>query len=326
MMQNPINVSIVVPVYNAEKFIECTIKKLLSQTLEEIEVILVDDGSTDTSGSICDEYAKKDTRIRVFHQKNKGVSAARNTGIRAAIGEYIGFCDADDLPERDLYEYLYRLVKEKKAEVSIVDMYRIENEMENVFESDDFSFYSTDKKEIIKNFLDGRFGEAVYTGLYKKHICKTTVFEEGKRINEDKMYLFECLMKCKSIHYKSVPKYGYNRYEGSSSSMNSFSEKYFDYLYFTEKISERCRKEYPELEDYIKKNEVSSYLRFLTIMSLLKGEKLYGAVFDSIAGKVRNYKVSFCKKYLSRKVFIKWMSLKAGNPIFHTVVRLFAKM
>ena len=89
-------VSIIVPIYRVEKYLSQCVDSLLCQTLEEIEIILVDDGSPDNCGRIADEYARQDSRVKVIHQENAGLSAARNTGIRAATGEYIGFVDSDD--------------------------------------------------------------------------------------------------------------------------------------------------------------------------------------------------------------------------------------
>lgn len=95
-MNNTVRVTIIVPVYNAENQIKKCIDSILCQNMEEIEVVIVDDGSTDNSGRICDKYAQQDKRIRVIHKKNEGVSIARNTGLDVVVGEYIGFVDADD--------------------------------------------------------------------------------------------------------------------------------------------------------------------------------------------------------------------------------------
>jgi len=98
--------SILVPVYNTEKYLKRCVESLLSQSVKDYEVILVDDGSTDGSGSICDEFARKDSRVRVIHQENAGPSAARLAGIRASCGAYLGFVDSDDYVESDFYERL----------------------------------------------------------------------------------------------------------------------------------------------------------------------------------------------------------------------------
>ena len=101
-------VSVIVPVYRAEKYLERCILSIVGQTFRNIEIILVDDGSTDSSGSICDEYAARDNRIRVIHKSNGGLSDARNAGLEICRGEYIGFVDSDDYIELDMYEVLYK--------------------------------------------------------------------------------------------------------------------------------------------------------------------------------------------------------------------------
>lgn len=320
-----IKVSVVVPVYNAEQFITDTIKNLLSQTLEDIEIILVDDGSTDKSGEICDSFAENHSNIKVIHQENSGVSRARNTGISISSGEYIGFCDADDIPDNDLYEYLYNLAKDNNSDISVIDMYVIEEGNKKLYSSDNSTFYSSEKKEIIKNFLDGTFGDAIYTNLYRGDICRSTKFEEDRKINEDKMYFFDCLMKAESVAYNSVAKYGYYRHMGSSS-LSVFSEKFFDYIYFTDKISKISRENYPDLEEYIKKNELTSFLILLTIMCTLKARKKYKKQFSEVASRARNNSFSFCKKHLTKKTFIKWLCLKMGNFIFDMSIRAFASL
>ncbi len=109
-----IKVSIIVPVYNIETYLRHCIDSLIVQTLKEIEIILVDDGSTDSGGTICDEYADRDERIKVVHKTNGGLSDARNTGINLARGDFIGFVDGDDSVLPEMFEVLYRACIEKK--------------------------------------------------------------------------------------------------------------------------------------------------------------------------------------------------------------------
>ena len=112
-------VSIVVPVYNVEDYLTECVESLLAQTLTEIEIILVDDGSTDRCPSICDDYAERDARIKVIHKKNGGLSDARNAGLAICKGEYIGFVDSDDTVESDMYELLYCNAKKYEADISM---------------------------------------------------------------------------------------------------------------------------------------------------------------------------------------------------------------
>lgn len=120
-------VSVIIPIYNTEKFLPLCINSVLNQTLTDIEVLLVNDGSTDGSGKICDEYACKDQRIQVIHTLNQGVSHARNQGLETAKGEYIAFMDSDDWIETDMIATLYQLIRTNEAGLATCG-YIIENE------------------------------------------------------------------------------------------------------------------------------------------------------------------------------------------------------
>ena len=119
MKRDMAKVSVIVTVYNVEKYLNKCVDSLLAQTLSDIEILLVDDGSTDGSGRICDDYAGKDSRVRVIHKENGGVSSARNKGLFEASAEYVGFVDSDDYVAEDMYECLYSNLKKEDADVSV---------------------------------------------------------------------------------------------------------------------------------------------------------------------------------------------------------------
>ncbi len=111
-------ISVIVPVYNVEPYLAGCLDSILSQTYRDLEILLIDDGSTDRGGTICDEYAAKDPRIRVFHTENRGLSAARNRGLDEAKGEYVGFVDSDDRIDPDMFEYLLEAAERTGADVT----------------------------------------------------------------------------------------------------------------------------------------------------------------------------------------------------------------
>ena len=122
-------ISVIVPVYNIEAYLRKCIDSILAQTYTNLEIILVDDGSTDNSGEICNEYAAKDARIRVIHKGNGGLSSARNTGIDIATGKYIGFVDSDDYLAPDMYEKLLGAIVNNHADISVCNVHHVdENE------------------------------------------------------------------------------------------------------------------------------------------------------------------------------------------------------
>lgn len=114
-------ISIIVPVYNTEKYLHHCIDSILAQTFTDIELLLIDDGSTDKSGKICDEYAEKDSRVRVYHKENGGVSSARNLGLDKAVGEYIGWVDSDDCIEQEMFEQLVGALKNENCDIAYCD-------------------------------------------------------------------------------------------------------------------------------------------------------------------------------------------------------------
>ncbi len=121
-------VSIIVPIYNSEKFLEKCLNNLISQTLKEIEIICVNDGSTDNSPKILQQYAKSDKRIKLIKQENKGISAARNIALKQAVGKYIGFVDSDDYVASDFFEKLYLAAEKQKADIAVGNIVRIDKE------------------------------------------------------------------------------------------------------------------------------------------------------------------------------------------------------
>ena len=120
-----LKISVIVPVYNVEKFLPFCIESIINQTYKDLEIILIDDGSTDTSLAICNEYSKKDKRIKVIHQENHGLSHARNTGIENASCDYLSFIDADDIISPYFYEYLMNLMQKNNVDISYLKNYAL---------------------------------------------------------------------------------------------------------------------------------------------------------------------------------------------------------
>lgn len=240
-------VSIVVPVYNVEEYVRKSVATLQNQTLKDIEIILVDDGSKDNSGKICDELAKEDKRIKVIHKKNEGVSVARNTGVDAASGDYIGYCDADDTCDEDMFEILYNNAIENNADISIVGNKTVYIDGKIGYVNGTEKKYLLNSEEAIKMLL-GRKSIAigVWCKIFKKDLCKSISFEAGRAIGEDKYYTFEAMRKAKVIFYHDVCKYNYIL-RLNSAMFSEFSAKKFDSIYFTEKIYHIVEKEYPNV-------------------------------------------------------------------------------
>lgn len=233
-MNNKKMVSIVVPVYNVEKYIKKCVNSLINQTLVNIEIILIDDGSTDSSGKICDEYMKIDSRVKVIHKSNEGLGLARNAGIEIAVGDYIGFVDSDDFVSVKMFETLLKNAENYNADISYCDKIKWfgNGAICEVMETNDVIVY---EKEDIKQYLLNRIGmppefskdtlyqTAVWLGIYKHDIIKKKSIRfvsERDLISEDIIFNIDIIKECKCIVHSNSQFY-YYRY-----TINSLTSKY----------------------------------------------------------------------------------------------------
>jgi glycosyltransferase involved in cell wall biosynthesis len=175
--------SIIVPVYCAEKYLCDCIDSIMNQTFSDFELILVNDGSTDNSGNICDSYAIRDNRIKVIHKINGGASSARNTGVDAAQGEYIGWVDSDDRIAPNMYATLIRLARHFKADIADCQ-YLMINGLQTIRSGKDEPVQSGSGDFILKQFFTAQMKPSLCTKIYKRELWKTIRFPEG-RIHQD---------------------------------------------------------------------------------------------------------------------------------------------
>ena len=221
-------VSVVVPIYKVERYLGNCIESLIGQTLKDIEIILVDDGSPDNCPSICDEYAAKDGRIKVIHKPNGGVSAARNDGLKAATGEYIIFCDSDDWMELDAFEVLYEAATTNDSDIAIGDVYMTYGDGGNKyvkFYKDGFTTldrsYITEliKADIYRTYCPMPPAEGAAFGyggpwnkLVKRELLIKNVIEFDLRVKgifDDILYTAHILADAEKVTYVQKPVYYY---------------------------------------------------------------------------------------------------------------------
>ncbi len=223
-------ISIIVPVYQAEKTIGVCVESILSQTFLDFELILINDGSTDKSGDICDNYTKKDSRIKVFHQENKGVSATRNRGISLAEGKYIMFCDSDDYVDPHWCEYMHKLIFDNPNAFCTCDTYKIA-----MNEKCDFKAEEMQINHSIQNYFNlWKAGLSAYsvTKIYQKAILKNNsiLFDENRRISEDVEFNIKYFQKCEKIIAITNKLYYYQN--NPQSAMNSITTDFFQRYQF----------------------------------------------------------------------------------------------
>lgn len=215
-------ISVIIPVYNAEKYIKKCVESVMKQTYYDIEIILVNDGSTDGSENICKEMLQKDKRIRIFHQENLGVSVARNRGIEESQGEYLIFADSDDYLKENMIEVLYRNIQMQNADYVICDYITVR---ENQFiESEKIvpykNYNGAEIKEVIANMIGGgKLFSSVWRGLYKTDVIKDNCIQfKEMKFAEDMIFNLEYLFNCNRVSVIKDKLYYY--VENSTSALN----------------------------------------------------------------------------------------------------------
>lgn len=271
MNENPL-ISIIVPIYNVEKYLERCIDSLLRQTYKNIEIILVDDGSTDHSPKMIDEYQSQNKKIKVIHQKNGGLSNARNNGLEIAKGEYIAFIDSDDYISDDYIEYLYKLIEENNSQMSICNYKLFSETLEIKEEQKDDKVEILKKEEVIDRML---YQEIYYISawakLYKKVLFEKVRYPEGE-IYEDLGTTYKIVEQCERIACGQRKNY-YYYVRDDSITKQKFSEKQFDLIKNTKKMTQDILKWYPEKEKGCIVRNMHAYIS--TYCRLINSEESY---------------------------------------------------
>lgn len=222
-------ISIIIPVYKVEEYLPKCIDSIINQTYNNLEIILVDDGSPDKCGEICDKYALADNRIKVIHKKNAGVARARNDGIEIATGDYISFVDSDDWLAENAYEILYQGLKRQDADCSVGGCVTvIDNEGEFEYKKGSRrAIGCLSAKEAMKGVLLN--GSAVWNRLFKREIFKEIRFPLD-RINDDEVVALHAYAECSKIAFLDEDTYFY-RIRKNSITTSKFSLKKMDFYY-----------------------------------------------------------------------------------------------
>jgi len=192
------NISIIVPIYNVEPFLRCCVDSLLQQTYADFELILVDDGSPDNCGAICDEYVAADDRVRVIHKPNGGLSDARNAGLKIAQGEYIAFVDSDDWGTPDYLECLLSALAENGADICECDILRTSGEETALTKEYHAAEVFTTVDAMEQLIHDGSFHQHVWNKLYRRDVIADILFPKGKT-NEDEFWTYQVFGNAKKV-------------------------------------------------------------------------------------------------------------------------------
>ncbi len=222
-------ISVIIPVYKVQDYLPKCIESVLGQTYQNLEIILIDDGSPDQCGAICDAYAAKDARIHVIHKENEGVARARNDGIAYATGDYISFIDSDDWIAKDAYELLYQGLKEYGADccvggcVTVIEKDGTLKAKKNQYQP---VFCETSTEAMKRVLLNG---SAVWNRLFKREVFEEIRFP-ADRINDDEVVALHAYAECEKIVFLDRDTY-YYRIRQNSITTSGFSRRDMDYYY-----------------------------------------------------------------------------------------------
>lgn len=291
-------ISVIVPVYNAEKYLDKCIQSILGQTYSNIELLLIDDGSTDSSGSICDNYAEQDSRVRVFHKANGGVSSARNMGLNNVKGEWIAFVDSDDWIDRDMYEEMHNAAILNQADIVCCDVWieykngRVIQTYNNKYENHKL-MYDCLVPVIEVYFV--MWNKLVSRKLYENNNIRATI---GANMWEDVELMTKIRYFSKSLYVLNIPYYHYNKASDSSITISSK---------IMSSVNDQVERVRQIEQFFIDHGEYGKYKHFI---SLLKYSSKY-LLFDDYPHQWRSiFPEANSSLYKLRRVFSKYEIIK----------------
>lgn len=320
-MSKPL-ISVIVPVYNAEKYLQKCIYSILNQTYQNLEVILIDDGSTDGSGQLCDELSKKDRRIRVIHQQNQGQSAARNTGLDLISGQYVGFVDSDDWIEPEMFSILYNRLINENAQISCCGTAEYKNgKIVSYFNSnlkENFTLSNAEaEKELIYNY---RITNSLWDKLFHANIFTNLRLKLGM-IYEDFEIMPKCINAANKITYTSQPLYCYNLSDNSTI-RGTFSIKQYDLIQNSLNRIQYFKANFPE---YVNLVQAAHYEFLLNTVYKSTGIDEWKVLRSQIINEIKGSIPPHTKKSLSRKTKIKIALLKINPNLYAKIMNYYYK-
>ena len=250
-MSNNELISVIVPIYKVEDYLRKCVNSIINQTYKNLEIILVDDGSPDNCPKICDEYARQDSRIKVIHKENGGLSDARNAGMEIATGEYISFIDSDDYISDDFIETLYTTMKTENSDIVECDIVRFEDGTTPVIEKEncEINSFSTEKGLSLL-IAENKFHQHVWNKLYKSEFALKIPFAKGK-LNEDEFWTYQIFGQAEKVTKINKSMYFYLQRSGSIMGEN-FNLRRLDALEAKAERQKYIEEKFPYLKEQAK--------------------------------------------------------------------------
>ena len=256
-------ISVIVPVYNVEKYLERCVKSIAAQTYKDLEILLIDDGSTDKSGKMCDDFQQTDSRIKAFHKQNGGLSDARNYGIEHSAGEFISFVDSDDYIDEKMLETLHRLITENDADLAVCSAMDV-FEGKEVTQVKEIKEFNLNKVESYKYMLRGDGIPSACNKLYKMQTVGNVRFPVGK-IYEDGFFTPQILKRVEKTAVTSKPMYYYFR-RADSITTKPFRKGDLDVIEAYDKCVKQVKELCPEALPYAEFRYRNAYFNVLDKM------------------------------------------------------------
>ena len=298
-------ISVIIPIYNVEPYLSDCIESIIKQTYTNLEIILVDDGSPDKCGDICDMYAEKDSRITVIHKKNGGLSDARNAGLDIATGKYVTFIDSDDAVALDMVEYLYEMMRESDADITVCQPETFSDEIPEIKWQDQRTETITGTEKCLEYYFKSKLIKSVAWGkLYKTDMFENVRYPFGK-IYEDDFTTYRLIALANRISVGFSKKYFY-RIRGGSIMLEAFSMRCLDQIEAAIEIKEYINTNFPKLSLYAQCGMVAAANTFS--IKLIVSDSLieeYNEVILKIQKIYRQYEKFFLRgpNSLKSKVF-----------------------
>ncbi|MDE7322598.1 MAG: glycosyltransferase [Lachnospiraceae bacterium] len=285
-MNQPL-ISVIVPVYNVEKYLARCVESILAQTYRNLEVILVDDGSTDNSGEACDAYAGKDVRVKTVHKSNGGLSDARNAGLQIAQGEYYAFVDSDDWVTTDYVAQLYNFLHQNHAQIAVCGYRKVYGKEENSHNGAGTSFSVYDSREGLFHLLYQRgMISSAWGRLFKAELFHDICFPKGK-LHEDVAVMYRLFDKADKIVCTDAEKYFYFQ-RGDSIVNRAFDRRRLDYIYFTGECIRYMEEKHPDLTKAAVSRHFSACFDILSSMGREKKNNM--DAYRRIVHEIKKYR------------------------------------
>lgn len=316
-------VSIIIPVYNAEKYLEKNIASAVAQSYEALELLYIDDGSTDSSGQILQDWARKDPRVRVIQQENQGVSAARNTGLRAARGAYITFLDADDYLDSDYIQVLHQQLEKENADIACCGytLHRPDAEIPIHASGEIFRW---DRQEALVQLLEGsRLDPGVWCKLYRTEVLKGLEFCRGLRYAEDYLLNLQAFNRCRKVAAVEKPCYHYVLHPNSATTGAPVVKRERDVVFVAETAAGMAFEE--PVKTTLDRKRLTGYLQAYNALVYGSTEE-YTALKRELWEKILQNKAAYRQMPMGPKLLFYYWGIRCCPAIYPPVYRLVKRL